>query len=161
MVIHDLRNPTNQVEYLVNQSVKKLKVLQGRFQKLRQLAEQTREQSRPSSSSWLPVEMPSIHVINESPDQAIKRSLNSMVDQLDQIDTNKNKFFTKINSMGPVKGHHTIPLSNYIKRKASAEILDEPSITGDHLSKKEEYLLKYNGFMKPYTLDKEFRNQRA
>jgi hypothetical protein len=31
MVIHDLRNPTNQVEYLVNQSVKKLKVIQSKF----------------------------------------------------------------------------------------------------------------------------------
>jgi hypothetical protein len=31
MVIHDLRNPTNQVEFLVSQSVKKLKAMQAKY----------------------------------------------------------------------------------------------------------------------------------
>lgn len=35
MVIHDLRNPTNQVEYLVNQSVKKLKIIQTKYHTLK------------------------------------------------------------------------------------------------------------------------------
>ena len=36
MVIHDLRNPTNQVEYLVNQSLQKLKQIQQKYKKIRQ-----------------------------------------------------------------------------------------------------------------------------
>ena len=37
MVIHDLRNPTNQVEYLVNKSLKQLQKIQQKFAFLKQL----------------------------------------------------------------------------------------------------------------------------
>ena len=39
MVIHDLRNPTNQVEYLVNQSLQKLKDIQKSYHKKKEEAE--------------------------------------------------------------------------------------------------------------------------
>ena len=39
MVIHDLRNPTNQVEYLVNQSLGKLKEIQQKYHQIKKLQE--------------------------------------------------------------------------------------------------------------------------
>lgn len=66
MVIHDLRNPTNQVEYLVNQSVKKLKVIQQKFSKLRDKFKVEKKVSLSDVSEYAPAELASVFEIKMS-----------------------------------------------------------------------------------------------
>ena len=58
-----------------------------------------------------------------------------MVENLDQIDSNKNKFFNKLDSLVPAKRSEAFPLKNYFRKKQSnCDIGVEPSIKDEHLS---------------------------
>ena len=58
-----------------------------------------------------------------------------MVLNLDQIDSNKNKFFSKLDSLVPLNRSEAFPLKNYFSKKDSnSDIAVEPSVKGEYLS---------------------------
>ena len=69
-----------------------------------------------------------------SQDHNIKKQLNQMATNLDQIDSNKNKFFNMLDSLVPVLRSEAFPLKSYLRKKQSnSDIAVEPSIKNDHL----------------------------
>lgn len=70
-----------------------------------------------------------------------------MMENLDEIDTNKNRFFRKLDNLKPLNKPEASPLKNYLnKRISNNDIANEPSVRREYLQN-DDYLKRYNGFM--------------